>query len=165
MAKEIILPFSELKGTLVDTPNEPTLEITENGLYNVKGYSYIDVNVEGGGTEMLIVHSVITWDEATSDFVVSVTENIDDIITALNAETPVVVHFGKDYGDGVIGYSEMQLSSYYPAESLEDVSIYFIWLDIIKDNSSATSRRLSMFWDRTKWVYTEEITSLEITVA
>lgn len=49
MAKEIILPFSELKGTLVDTPNEPTLEITENGVYNVKGYVYADVNVEGGG--------------------------------------------------------------------------------------------------------------------
>lgn len=44
MAKEIILPFSELNGTLVDTPNEPTLEITENG------DEYRVINVTGNGS-------------------------------------------------------------------------------------------------------------------
>lgn len=49
--KEFELPFEKIKATLNDAPVEPTIEITENGTHNVKGYTWADVNVEGGSSD------------------------------------------------------------------------------------------------------------------
>lgn len=48
--KELIFPYSKKKGTLDVLDNVPTINITENGEYNVKGYDKAVVNVEGGGS-------------------------------------------------------------------------------------------------------------------
>lgn len=65
---EIKFPFSELTGTLdplgsADSPSG-TIEITENGLYDVEKYFKADVNVEGG--EFKIAN--ITWVDLPETF-------------------------------------------------------------------------------------------------
>ena len=51
--KELIFPYSKKRGTLDVLDNVPTLNITENGEYNVRGYDKAVVNVEGGGSSDL----------------------------------------------------------------------------------------------------------------
>lgn len=48
--KKIILPYSLKEGFISEARNVPTIDITENGTYDVKAYEVANVNVEGGGT-------------------------------------------------------------------------------------------------------------------
>lgn len=47
--KKIILPYSLKDGFISDARNVPTIDITENGTYDVKAYDVANVNVAGGG--------------------------------------------------------------------------------------------------------------------
>lgn len=57
--KTLKLPYSGLEATQDDNPIAfPTLEITENGTYNVRGYQYAYVNVEGEGSGLFKIANV-----------------------------------------------------------------------------------------------------------
>lgn len=111
----------------------------------------------GGGTSAFVVHVVLNLHESGNSWVPTVTEPIADIIEALDADIPVVAHCGKSYdGETPSGYFVISLLDYYPAETVADVGIDFVYTDMDVNDASTTLYRYWLYWYSNSWVYEEK---------
>lgn len=115
----------------------------------------------GGGTSAFVVHVVLNPDdnpdESGNGWVPTVDEPIADIIEALDADIPVVAHCGKSFdGETPSGYFVISLSNYYPAETVADVGIDFVYINMVVNDASTTLSRYWLYWYNNGWAYEEK---------